>query len=92
MFTWSLCVHLDLTTTPPSVKDVKVIKFNGGNVYSLLNAPHSGPYAILADLTARSNHEASIAMRGLIVGDKDLAWVMPYPGIQEFLDGFRMFP
>ena len=87
--TWSLAVELDITTTPPSVADVCVMIFNGHHTYGIRRDIEGtitrGPYAVLAEVSCRSPHEASQAIKGLIESDPDLEWVRDYPGLTRFL-------
>lgn len=91
--TWSLCVELDMGSTPPVVKDVVVICFNGHPPYK----PHAGyepgvdnyahgPRAVLTEVSARGNDEAMHALKGIIEHDEHLAWVRDYPHVRQFLN------
>ncbi len=86
----SLAVELDLTTSPPSVKNVTVRTFataktfHGDHVYETGPYPGPGPWAALAEVTASSSTEAYLAIKGVIESD-DFAWVREYPGVVTFL-------
>ncbi len=91
--TWALCVQLDMETTPPSVKDVEVMIFNGHPAYKphmgykpgTPNHQGHGPRAILTQITAPSPQEARSALKGIIEHEEALAWVREYPGVRHFL-------
>jgi hypothetical protein len=96
--TWSLCVELNISTTPPTVKDVAVLVMNGHPAYK----PHAGydpddaeecarpggyhgPRAVLTEVTCRSPVEAQKAMLGIIENEPALAWVKDFPSVKQFL-------
>lgn len=83
-YSLQLVVVLDMTTKPPSVKDVVVLQLNGHPAY---NTGSRWPTcAILTEVTARGPIEANHAMKGLIENEPSLAWVKEYPEIKQWLN------
>ena len=92
MITLSLCISLNITDR--KIKDVEVMQFNGNPAYQGL--PHNplgdfmferGPWAVLTEVSARSNREAHAAMKGVIENEPLLAWTQGFPGVEAFLAG-----
>lgn len=85
-YTFSLCVQVDLSTTPPTVDDVQIMVWNGHAPYVHKDNPKTLPRAVLTEVTARSRREAEKALQGLIESDACLSWVRGYPSVRQFLN------
>ena len=94
MITYSLCVELDVSKTPSVVRNVVPMIWYANPPYQIRPSRMDkegnvvgvrGPYAVLTEVTARSHQEAETALKGLIQGDKDLAWVLTFPEVKTFL-------